>query len=139
MTCATRCNRHREAVIKHLRACPPCQELYEQYEGIAYCLTCLPPPEPPATLVPKIIEHIRSAVKATVPDSVAKIARRWEVLYVRGVPRDRDHLRRARSAAKATKPRSSASRRGSAAASFRNLRVCKHNSKQPYDVRGSFR
>ena len=31
---------HREAVIKHLRACPPCQELYEQYEGIAYCLTC---------------------------------------------------------------------------------------------------
>ena len=34
---------HREAVIKHLRACPPCQELYEQYEGIAYCLTCLPP------------------------------------------------------------------------------------------------
>ena len=65
---------HREAVIKHLRACPPCQELYEQYEGIAYCLTCLPPPEPPATLVPKIIEHIRSAVKATVPDSVAKVS-----------------------------------------------------------------
>jgi O-6-methylguanine DNA methyltransferase len=73
---------HREAVIKHLRACPPCQELYEQYEGIAYCLTCLPPPEPPATLVPKIIEHIRSAVKATVPESVAKIASPLGVLYV---------------------------------------------------------
>ena len=64
---------HRAAVIEHLRACPPCQELYEQYEGIAYCLTCLPPPEPPANLVPKIIDHIRSAVKATVPDSVAKM------------------------------------------------------------------
>src|ERR1700731_955760 len=63
----------RDDVIEHLRACPPCQELYEQYEGIAYCLTCLPPPEPPATLVPKIIEHIRSAGKATVPDSVAKV------------------------------------------------------------------
>ena len=73
---------HREAVIKHLRACPPCQELYEQYEGIAYCLTCLPPPEPPATLVPKIIDHIRSAVKATVPESVAKIASPIGLLYV---------------------------------------------------------
>lgn len=73
---------HREAVVKHLRACPPCQELYEQYEGIAYCLTCLPPPEPPATLVPKIIEHIRSAVKATVPDSVAKIDSPLGLLYV---------------------------------------------------------
>ena len=64
---------HRTQVIKHLRECPPCQELYEQYEGIAYCLTCLPPPEPSATLVPKIIDHIRTAVKATLPDSVAKM------------------------------------------------------------------
>ena len=73
---------HREAVIKHLRACPPCQALYEQYEGIAYCLTCLPPPVPPATLVPKIIEHIRSAVKATVPDSVAKVHSPIGLLFV---------------------------------------------------------
>jgi O-6-methylguanine DNA methyltransferase len=73
---------HREAVIKHLRACPPCQALYEQYEGIAYCLTCLPPPVPPATLVPKIIEHIRSAVKATVPDSVAKVSSPIGLLFV---------------------------------------------------------
>src|ERR1700760_660232 len=73
----------REATIKeHLRACPPCQELYEQYEGIAYCLTCLPPPEPPATLVPKIIEHIRSAVKATVPESVAKVHSPLGLLFV---------------------------------------------------------
>ncbi len=31
----------REAVHGHLRACPPCQDLYEQYEGVAYCLSCL--------------------------------------------------------------------------------------------------
>jgi O-6-methylguanine DNA methyltransferase len=73
---------HREEVVKHLRACPPCQALYEQYEGIAYCLTCLPPPVPPATLVPKIIEHIRSAVKATVPDSVAKVPSPLGELFV---------------------------------------------------------
>jgi methylated-DNA-[protein]-cysteine S-methyltransferase len=73
---------HSEQVIKHLRECPPCQELYEQYEGIAYCLTCLPPPEPPATLVPKIIEHIRSAVKATVPDSVATMHSPLGMLFV---------------------------------------------------------
>src|ERR1700677_4290796 len=73
---------HREQVIKHLRECPPCQELYEQYEGIAYCLTCLPPPEPPATLVPKIIDHIRTAVKATVPDSVAKMHSPLGLLFV---------------------------------------------------------
>lgn len=73
---------HREAVVKHLRACPPCQALYEQYEGIAYCLTCLPPPVPPANLVPKIIDHIRSAVKATVPDSVAQVPSPIGLLFV---------------------------------------------------------
>jgi O-6-methylguanine DNA methyltransferase len=72
----------RKQIVKHLRECPPCQELYEQYEGIAYCLTCLPPPEPPATLVPKIIDHIRTAVKATVPDSVAKIRSPLGPLFV---------------------------------------------------------
>ena len=64
----------RSQVIEHLRACPPCQELYEQYEGIAYCLTCLPHPLPSQKLVPKIIEHIRSAEKAAIPDSVAKLS-----------------------------------------------------------------
>ena len=63
----------RDEILEHLRGCPPCQELYEQYEGIAYCLTCLPPPHPPKTLVPKIIEHIRSAQKASTPDNVAKM------------------------------------------------------------------
>ena len=72
----------RQQLTEHLRDCPPCQELYEQYEGIAYCLTCLPLPEPPVTLVPKIIEHIRSAVKATVPDSVATLNSPLGTLYV---------------------------------------------------------
>ncbi|MGZ3496017.1 MAG: methylated-DNA--[protein]-cysteine S-methyltransferase [Vulcanimicrobiaceae bacterium] len=48
----------REAVLSHLRACPPCQELYEQYEGVAYCLSCLPQPEPSCDLTAKIVEHI---------------------------------------------------------------------------------
>lgn len=72
----------RKEIIEHLRACPPCQELYEQYEGIAYCLTCLPPPEPPKTLVPKIIEHIRVSVRSAVPDNVAKVPSPLGDLYV---------------------------------------------------------
>jgi methylated-DNA-[protein]-cysteine S-methyltransferase len=48
----------REAVHDHLRACPPCQDLYEQYEGVAYCLSCLRPPEPSCDLAKKIVEHI---------------------------------------------------------------------------------
>ena len=72
----------RAEVTAHLRGCPPCQELYEQYEGIAYCLTCLPPPQPPLNLVPKIIEHIRTSVKSAVPDSVAKIDSPLGALYV---------------------------------------------------------
>lgn len=63
----------REQILAHLQDCPPCQKLYEQYEGIAYCLNCLPPPEPPKNLVPKIIEHIRASVKHATPDNLAKI------------------------------------------------------------------
>ncbi|HEV3155007.1 MAG TPA: MGMT family protein [Candidatus Baltobacteraceae bacterium] len=48
----------REAVHGHLRTCPPCQDLYEQYEGVAYCLSCLPPPAPSCDLAKKIVEHI---------------------------------------------------------------------------------
>jgi len=47
-----------EAVNTHLRACPPCQELYEQYEGVAFCLSHLPQPEPSCDLAKKIVEHI---------------------------------------------------------------------------------
>jgi methylated-DNA-[protein]-cysteine S-methyltransferase len=48
----------KEAVNSHLRACPPCQEIYEEYEGIAYCLECLPQPDPSCDLAKKVVEHI---------------------------------------------------------------------------------
>ncbi len=48
----------KEAVMTHLRECPPCQELYEQYEGVAFCLSCLKPPEPSCDLAKKVVEHI---------------------------------------------------------------------------------
>ncbi len=74
---------NREHVVLHLRTCPPCQRLYEQYEGIAYCLTCLPAVEPPLNLVPRIIEHIATTVRsARRPDCVAKIDSPVGVLYV---------------------------------------------------------
>ena len=37
----------REHVLAHLRGCVECQEIYRENAGIAYCLTCLPPVEPP--------------------------------------------------------------------------------------------
>jgi len=48
----------KEAVNTHLRTCPPCQELYEEYEGVAYCLSCLPQPEPSCNLAKRVVEHI---------------------------------------------------------------------------------
>lgn len=48
----------REAVKMHLRTCPPCQELYEEYEGVAFCLSCLTPPEPSCDLAKRVVEHI---------------------------------------------------------------------------------
>ncbi len=50
----------KDAVDSHLRACPPCQQLYEEYEGIAYCLECLPQPDPSCDLTKKVVEHIAS-------------------------------------------------------------------------------
>ena len=48
----------KDAVDIHLRSCPPCQELYEQYQGVAYCLSSLPAPEPSCDLAKKVVEHI---------------------------------------------------------------------------------
>jgi hypothetical protein len=48
----------KETVHTHLRACPSCQVMYEQYEGVAYCLSCLPRPEPSCDLTKKVIQHI---------------------------------------------------------------------------------
>ncbi len=47
----------KETVDAHLRICPPCQELYEQCEGVAYCLSCLPQPEASCDLAQKVVEH----------------------------------------------------------------------------------
>jgi methylated-DNA-[protein]-cysteine S-methyltransferase len=64
----------REAVHAHLRACPPCQDLYEQYEGVAYCLSCLPPPpEPSCDLAKKIVEHIAALRCRTTPISLTSV------------------------------------------------------------------
>ncbi len=63
----------REHVLAHLRACPECQEIYRENEGIAYCLTCLPPVDPPQRLVPKILEHIKLTVKIVAPDSITTV------------------------------------------------------------------
>ncbi len=48
----------KETVHSHLRACPSCQGLYEEYEGVAYCLSCLPQPEPSCDLTKKVVQHI---------------------------------------------------------------------------------
>jgi methylated-DNA-[protein]-cysteine S-methyltransferase len=50
----------KEAVDIHLRACPHCQELYEEFEGVAFCLSCLPKPEPSCDLTKRVVEHIDS-------------------------------------------------------------------------------
>lgn len=63
----------REAVHAHLRECPPCQDLYEQYEGVAYCLSCLPPPEPSCNLAKKIVEHIASVRCRSTPISLTTV------------------------------------------------------------------
>jgi len=72
----------REHVLAHLRACPECQEIYRENEGIAYCLTCLPPVSPPQSLVPKILDHIKSAVKIVTPDSITTVSSPIGRLYV---------------------------------------------------------
>jgi len=65
------------AVTTHLRSCRTCQAVYEEFEGVAYCLTCLPTAEPPANLVPRILDHIRSLrnhYRSTAAGSFARMA-----------------------------------------------------------------
>lgn len=74
----------REAVKLHLQNCPPCQELYEEYEGVAFCLSCLTPPEPSCDLAKKVVEHIaqiRTKVRTT-PISLAMVDSPIGYLYV---------------------------------------------------------
>jgi methylated-DNA-[protein]-cysteine S-methyltransferase len=72
----------REHVLAHLHVCPECQEIYRENEGIAYCLTCLPPVEPPQSLVPKILDHIKLTVKIVAPDSITTVESPIGRLYV---------------------------------------------------------
>jgi methylated-DNA-[protein]-cysteine S-methyltransferase len=72
----------REHVLAHLRACPECQEIYRENEGIAYCLTCLPPVDPPQRMVGKILDHIKTTVKISTPDSIATVSSPIGRLYV---------------------------------------------------------
>jgi len=67
----------REHVLAHLRYCKTCQGLYKEFEGVAYCLSCLPVVEPPQHLVARILEHIasaRSRSQALQPDAMARVA-----------------------------------------------------------------
>jgi O-6-methylguanine DNA methyltransferase len=48
----------KETVHSHLRACPSCQAMYQQYEGVAYCLSSLPRPQPSCDLAKKVIQHV---------------------------------------------------------------------------------
>jgi methylated-DNA-[protein]-cysteine S-methyltransferase len=75
----------RDHVLAHLRRCPTCQELYREYEGVAYSLSCLSVVEPPSGLLPKILEHIRSSVRAARtqnPDGLAHVRSPIGELYV---------------------------------------------------------
>jgi methylated-DNA-[protein]-cysteine S-methyltransferase len=73
----------KEAVHSHLRACPPCQELYEEYEGVAYCLSCLPQPEPSCDLAKRVVEHIATLkAKTRSPIALSAITTPIGRLYV---------------------------------------------------------
>jgi len=74
----------REHVLAHLIGCPTCQELYREYEGVAYCLSCLPVVEPPTSLVPKILDHIKTVrgARYSIPDRIARVPSPIGELYV---------------------------------------------------------
>jgi methylated-DNA-[protein]-cysteine S-methyltransferase len=65
-----------ERALAHLRHCRDCQCSYKEYEGVAYCLNCLPVVEPPQNLLPRILEHIRllrQHFRSAVPDSFTRM------------------------------------------------------------------
>ncbi|MBD5603880.1 MAG: methylated-DNA--[protein]-cysteine S-methyltransferase [Candidatus Eremiobacteraeota bacterium] len=74
-----------EHATAHLRYCKDCQAVYEQYEGVAYCLTCLPTVEPSAQLVPRIYDHIkalRNRYRSKLSDSISRFDSPLGVLWV---------------------------------------------------------
>lgn len=73
----------RDDVLAHLQACAHCQGLYKEFEGVAYCLSCLPVVEPPQRLVSKIMEHIKQTCpKKTDPDSAISYESPLGTIYV---------------------------------------------------------
>jgi methylated-DNA-[protein]-cysteine S-methyltransferase len=69
--------RGHEHVLAHLRRCKDCQCAYEEFEGVAYCLHCLPGVDPPQSLVPRILDHIRSLrnhFRSTECDGFGRVA-----------------------------------------------------------------
>jgi O-6-methylguanine DNA methyltransferase len=71
----------KETVHTHLRACPSCQAVYEQYAGVAYCLSCLPRPEPSCDLAKKVIQHIAALKGVAAPIVLSVIATPLGRLY----------------------------------------------------------
>jgi O-6-methylguanine DNA methyltransferase len=74
-----------EVVVAHLRRCRTCQAAYEELEGVAYCLTCLPIAEPSPGLVPRILEHInfvRGQFRSAVADAFARLDSPLGVLVI---------------------------------------------------------
>jgi O-6-methylguanine DNA methyltransferase len=66
-----------ERARAHLHRCTDCRNVYEQFEGVRYCLTCLPDVEPPTYLVPRILAHIaalRSGFRSASADEFARVA-----------------------------------------------------------------
>ena len=74
----------KDAVEAHLRACPPCQELFEQYEGVAYRLSSLPQPEPSCNLTKRVVQHIAQIKfkERTTPISLSSVETPIGRLYV---------------------------------------------------------
>ncbi len=65
-----------ETALAHLRRCGTCQAIFQDYEGVAYCLTCLPAAEPPANLMPRILDHIaslRRTLRSQAPYECARV------------------------------------------------------------------
>jgi methylated-DNA-[protein]-cysteine S-methyltransferase len=74
-----------ERARAHLHGCKDCRHVYEQFEGVRYCLTCLPDVEPPQYLVPRILAHIaalRGGFRSTVVDELARVASPLGDLYI---------------------------------------------------------
>ena len=72
----------KEAVHRHLGLCPPCQDLFSEYEGVAYRLSALPTPEPSCDLTRRVVEHIaaitaherkESVILTSVPTPIGNI------------------------------------------------------------------